>query len=401
MRIVVFCHSLVSDWKNGDAHFLRGVVTELMARGHDVEVFEPRDNWSRRQLELEHGAEAILAFGEAYPLLSSTAYDLATLDLDAVLAGCDLVIVHEWNAPELIARVGSHRARSARYVLLFHDTHHRSITDPASLSAFELRHYDGVLASGDAVAHMYVERGWSRRAWTWHEAADVRVFYPRRSIDAVALSDDDGAEALDRPVRVRHPYDGDIVWIGNFGDEERTVELEAFLLEPVRRLGARAAVYGVGYPDDLITKMAATGIEFRGWLANHLVPEVFAQYKVTVHIPRAPYVASLPGIPTIRPFEAAACGIPFVSARWQDAGGLFTPGEDFLVAHDTDEMTSHLQMLLTSRPERARLARHAFETVQACHTCAHRVDTLLDVYHEVRDGEHRQSTMAPLLVPAS
>jgi hypothetical protein len=43
MRIVVLCHSLMSDWNHGNAHFLRGVVADLLDRGHDVRVFEPLD----------------------------------------------------------------------------------------------------------------------------------------------------------------------------------------------------------------------------------------------------------------------------------------------------------------------------------------------------------------------
>ena len=46
VRVVIFCHSLVSDWNHGNAHFLRGVVSDLIARGHSVCVYEPRDAWS-------------------------------------------------------------------------------------------------------------------------------------------------------------------------------------------------------------------------------------------------------------------------------------------------------------------------------------------------------------------
>ena len=50
MRFVIFTHSLVSDWNHGNAHFLRGVATELVARGHEVRIFEPRDGWSLQNL---------------------------------------------------------------------------------------------------------------------------------------------------------------------------------------------------------------------------------------------------------------------------------------------------------------------------------------------------------------
>src|SRR5690606_35973689 len=217
-------------------------------------------------------------------------YRLDTLDLDRALDGVDLVLVHEWNDPALVARVGAHR-RSAGYLLLFHDTHHRAITAPREMARFDLRDYDGVLAFGDVVRRSYLERGWIQRAWTWHEAADVRVFYPRHEVPR-----------------------GDLVWIGNWGDEERSAELGEFLLEPARALGLSGSVYGVRYPEPAQQAVRAAGLRYQGWLPNHRAPEVFSRHRVTVHVPRRPYAGALPGVPTIRPFEALACGIPLISA---------------------------------------------------------------------------------------
>ena len=95
MRFVLFYHSLVSDWNHGNAHFLRGIVRELQARGHEVLVCEPSDGWSRQNLVAEQGAGAIGEFAAAFPDLRSLEYDLATLDLDALLGDADVVIVHE------------------------------------------------------------------------------------------------------------------------------------------------------------------------------------------------------------------------------------------------------------------------------------------------------------------
>src|SRR5205085_6148224 len=104
-------HSLVSDWNHGNAHFLRGVVSEFLARGHEVNVFEPRDNWSLQNLVSEHGPKPVDKFHAAYPRLKSISYDLATLSIERALEGADRVIVHEWNDPELVARIGRHRER--------------------------------------------------------------------------------------------------------------------------------------------------------------------------------------------------------------------------------------------------------------------------------------------------
>jgi spore maturation protein CgeB len=350
----------VSDWNHGNAHFLRGFATELIERGHDVRVFEPRDGWSLQNLLAECGAEAIHDFESAYPRLHSTLYDPQSLNVETALDGADVVLVHEWNEPDLVRRIGEHRSRNRGFRLYFHDTHHRSATAPESMSAYDLSQYDGVLAYGGVIRDLYRERGWCRQAWTWHEAADTRVFYPH-------------SQAM---------KEGDLVWIGNWGDGERAEELREFLIRPVKRLGLRARVYGVRYPADALEELADAGIEYGGWLPNYRVPDVFAQYRVTVHVPRRPYVRALPGIPTIRPFEAMACAIPLISAPWTDAEGLFRPGRDFLIASSGDEMTAHLRSVLCSSTLGQNLVESGLETIRSRHTCGHRVDELLEIVAE-------------------
>ena len=110
MRLVIFCHSLVSDWNHGNAHFLRGVATELRARGHELSIYEPEDGWSRRNLLKGYGAAALARFAEAYPGLESRCYPAQGFDLEAALSGADLAIVHEWNSPALVRGIGAMRA---------------------------------------------------------------------------------------------------------------------------------------------------------------------------------------------------------------------------------------------------------------------------------------------------
>ena len=361
MRIVLFVHSLRSDWNHGNAHFLRGVVAELVSRGHYVAVHEPADAWSVANLVADRGAAAADAYRGAYPTLGSMVYDPDALDLDGALDAADLVLVHEWNTPALVRQVGEHRARVGGYQLLFHDTHQRAVTEREALAAYDLAHYDGVLAFGRVIRDIYLAEGWAARAWTWHEAADARVF---------------------RPLPGR-PREGDLVWVGNWGDDERTAELREFLVEPVRALGLRARVHGVRYPADAREALAAAGIDYAGWLPNYEAPELFARYAVTVHVPRRPYARALPGIPTIRVFEALACGIPLVSAPWDDAEHLFTPGADFLVARDGADMRRQLRRVLDDPALARELAEHGRRTILARHTCAHRVDELLDIAAEL------------------
>lgn len=359
MKILLFYHSLLSDWNHGNAHFLRGVSSELLHRGHDVQVYEPRDGWSYTNWQRERGEQGMAEFRNAYPQLKSNFYDEST-DLEPTVRNADLVIVHEWNDPGLVERLGDLRQKHA-FRLLFHDTHHRSATTPEEIDKYELANYDGVLAFGEVVKRLYLENGWAQNAWVWHEAADTRVFRPLE------------------PDRL----EGDLVWIGNWGDNERTEELKEFLIEPVKRLGLKARMYGVRYPQKALKLLEDAGIEYGGYLPSCRVPEVFSRYRLTVHVPRTPYVKALPGIPTIRPFEALACGIPLVSSPWQDTENLFRVETDFLMAHDGEEMARCIQDVVQDPHMASSLRRHGLETIQEHHTCAHRVDELLDIYESL------------------
>ncbi|HXR61362.1 MAG TPA: glycosyltransferase [Solirubrobacterales bacterium] len=362
MKVVVFSHSLVSDWNHGNAHFLRGVATELQERGHEVTVLEPADGWSRSNLLATHGPAPLRDFATAFPHLQSRAYGPRGFDFEASLDDADLVLVHEWNEPSLVRRIGEHRARHGGYRLLFHDTHHRAATAPEEMSRFDLSRYDGVLAYGEVIRQIYLEHGWAARAWTWHEAADTRVFKP--------LSEDE--------------RQGDLVWIGNWGDGERSEELRAFLLRPARQARLSGSIHGVRYPRSARLRIRLAGLRYRGWIANHRAPQLFARHRITVHVPRRPYVEALPGIPTIRPFEAMACGIPLVCSPWEDAEGLFRPGRDYLVAADSQEMREAMEAIRDDPELAERLRRSGLETIRARHTCAHRVDELLAIDAELR-----------------
>ena len=365
LKFVFFAHSLVSDWNHGNAHFLRGVVSELISCGHEVRVLEPLRGWSLQNLRRERGDAAVAAFNEAFPRLRSTFYDPATLDLDHALEGADVVIVHEWNPPELIARLGRHRAQTRAFKLLFHDTHHRIVSAPEEMRALDLSNYDGVLAFGGALRSRYEQLANAPRAWTWHEAADTRVFRPM--------------PGLEKPL--------DLTWVGNWGDGERSHELMEYLIDPVRDLGLRARIYGVRYPAEAVRTLGEAGIEYGGWVANFRVPALFACSRLTVHVPRRFYREQLPGIPTIRIFEALACRIPLVTAPWQDSEGLFTPGRDYLVARDGGEMRRHLAHLLADPAFAEEVAERGHRAVLRRHTCAHRVQELLGICGELGVGE--------------
>jgi len=366
MKIAYFTHSLQSCWNHGNAHFLRGVLRELIVRGHDVAAFEPLGNWSLKNLLADAGESGLDSYRAGYPELSSTVFN-PKVPVEPLIEGADLVIVHEWNDPALVAEIGRLRARGARFHLLFHDTHHRAVSDPDAIRAFDLSAYDGVLAFGETLSEVYRRWGWRNRVWTWHEAADTRLFRP----------------PVEEQVR-----DG-LVWIGNWGDGERTVQLEEFLLAPAATARERLDIYGVRYPKSARALLACYGARYHGWTPNARAPSLFALHMATVHVPRRYYSTILPGIPTIRVFEALACGIPLISAPWVDSEHLFRPGKDFLFARDGAEMTSALRTLRED-PERVReLVASGYETIHARHTCSHRVNELLAIVDALASSPQR------------
>jgi spore maturation protein CgeB len=362
MRFVLFYHSLVSDWNHPSAHFLRGVTAELQAQGHAVRIFEPLNGWSLHNLREQGGDGVVKAFHAIYPNLRSTFYDPATLDLDAALADADVVLAHEWNEPALLRRLGEHRAATNSYKLLFHDAPHRPLKQPLELRAHGLSHYDGVLASSDGLRQMYERNSWAAQVWTWHEAVDTRIFRPWPP---------DPLQSLD------------LIWIGAWGSGERDNDLNEYLIDPIRSLGLRARFYGAGFPDAFMRTLRAARIDFAGWIPDFCIPAAFSLARFTVHVPRRLQADGLPHTPAIRVLEALACGVPVVTAPWEQVHELFTPGSDLLVARDRREMEQHL-IALHADPAYARfMAANGCQTVVTRHTCAHRVQELLGICEQL------------------
>jgi spore maturation protein CgeB len=356
MKFVYFTHSLASCWNHGNAHFLRGVLRDLVSRGHEVVAFEPAGAWSLDNLLKDHGDAGLEAYRRLYPELTSRTF-APDMGLEASLADADVVIVHEWNEPWLVAAIGTLRRKGAPFTLLFHDTHHRAVSDPDAIRQFDLDGYDGVLAFGETLAEVYRRWGWGNRVHVWHEAADTKLFCPPM-------------EETERR---------GLVWIGNWGDDERSAELESFLFRPAQTVGLPLEIYGVRYPDHALATLERYGVTYRGWLPNARAPEVFARHLATVHVPRRFYVDMLPGIPTIRVFEALACGIPLVSAPWRDSEGLFKTGADYLVAENEGQMERHLDAVRHDADLRRSLVENGLAAIRNRHSCAHRVDQLLAI----------------------
>ena len=368
LQIAYFAHAIRSDWNNGNAHFLRGLLRSLGQCGHDVEIFEPEDGWSVTNLrDEERGAESLRQFEDVYPDLHVSTYssmDVCGVEAKRrwreVLREKEIVILHEWNPPELAHCLLESREELG-FKMLFHDTHHRASSSPEQIRLFGTDRFDGVIAFGEVLRAIYRERFNIQRVWTLHEAADTTVFKP-----------------LPNAAKQR-----DVVWIGNWGDDERSLEICQFLLRPAEELRQyRFAIYGVRYPPDALRALENAGVEYGGYLPNLDGPMTYAAARVTMHIPRQQYAGAMTGIPTIRVFEALACGIPLISAPWVDAEGLFRQG-DFRWVRNTRESVAAIEDLLSDEQAAADQAARGLETVLARHTCLHRAQELTGICEEV------------------
>jgi spore maturation protein CgeB len=331
-----------------------------------VTCYEPLGSWSLSNLVRNEGAlavDAIDEFRRIYPELDVQFYngdDSFPAFAREHLRDAEIVIIHEWNDPAVVNSILELKSEF-RFRTLFHDTHHRAYTSAGQILQFRLDLFDGVLAFGEALRRIYLDGFGVARAWTFHEAADVNVFQP-----------------------LSLPKSDDLVWIGNWGDEERTRELQDFLIGPACELhGRKVVVHGVRYPENALQQLAAAGIEFRGYVPNLRAPLAYGRSRLALHVPRRQYANGLSGIPTIRVFEALACGAPLVCSPWTDAEELFRPGEDYVCVPEGRAMRDEIERLLRDHAARAQISANGLQTVRSRHSCAHRAGQLTEICREL------------------
>jgi spore maturation protein CgeB len=341
LKVVLFCHSLLSDWDNEPAHFLRAVVCELRRRGHLAVAYESREARSVQALLQGRSGRALeLELDEHYPELRASRgglvrYGAEGPNLEWALDTADLVLVHEGADPALIEAIGRHRAREGRYTLLFYDT-------SPSPSPCELSGYDAVLASASSLAQRYERLGWGRRVFVWREAVDPFRFRPSLRLERATA----------------------VLWTGGWTDREA---LSRWALQPVRAQALSSTWCGVGYPGSFLGELERAGAQHLGHVPQYRLPDLYARHRVALH---------LRGVPGVLLLEAMACGVPVISAPCEDSDRLFAPG-DLAVARSPAEVEVHLDELLNDAALAAQRARAALRTVRARHTVGHRVDDLL------------------------
>jgi spore maturation protein CgeB len=353
MNIVILGLTITSSWGNGHATTFRGLVRELSARGHDVLFLERDRPWYAENRDLPTPPYGRTAVYDSVEELFDR-FGPAVRDADLAVLGSyvpDGVTVGDWVT------------RRARGVTAFYD-----IDTPVTMTK---------LARGE---HEYLSPALVPRfdlylSFTGGPILEriERQYGARRAVALYCSCDPQIHRAAPDPSAV-----WDLGYIGTYS-EDRQPTLTRLMLEPARRRPEwRCVVAGPMYPEEIV------------WPANvervtHLPPAEHAAFytaqKFTLNVTRADMVAA-GWSPSVRLFEAAACGTPIISDDWPGLESFFIPGREVLVARTAADTVRYVHGL--PEEERQAIGRRARSRVLAQHTAAHRAAELEAYVMEAR-----------------
>jgi spore maturation protein CgeB len=344
LHIVILGLSITSSWGNGHATTYRGLVRELAARGHEVLFLERDTEWYAANRDLPrppHGRTVLYhSLGELKRRFTAQVRD------------ADLVIVGSY-VPDG-ARVGEWVTRVAHGVTAFYD-----IDTPVTLAQ---------LARGDAeyLTRALVPRYQLYLSFTGGPTLErLEHEFGAQVVRALYCSVD---PATYRPEPVPTRYD--LGYMGTYS-ADRQRGLTHLLMEPARLWWeGRFAVAGPQYPASIRWPANVRRIE-------HLSPALHRGFynaqRFTLNLTRADMIAAGYS-PSVRLFEAAACGTPIVSDAWDGIDEVLTPGREVLLARSAADVLAYVRDL----PDEERLAigARARARILAEHTAAHRAEEL-------------------------
>ena len=351
-RHIVFVGlSVTSSWGNGHATNFRGLMKELHRSGHAVTFLERDVPWYAAQRDLARP-----------PFGTTHLYD----DLDelrqihaAVVAEADLVVVGSY-VPDGVA-VAEWVLATAGGFVAFYD-----IDTPVTLAQLEagtcsylvpelIPRFDVYLSfTGGPTIDVLRDR--------WR-ARDARPFY--------CLVDDE----VYRPVAAEPQWD--LGYLGTYSPD-RQPAVESLLLDPARRCpDADFVVAGPQYPADLDWPVNVGRIEHLP-PADH--PAFYCGQRFTLNVTRADMIRA-GWSPSVRLFEAAACGTPIISDRWEGIEHFLRPGEEILLVDSGDDVVAVLAE--TSSDRREDIADRARRSVLRSHSAARRAEELVLILEDL------------------
>ena len=347
MRIVVLGLSITSSWGNGHATTYRGLVRALLDRGHDVLFLERDRPWYAGHRDLPDEADFVELYDSVEELRDRFEEDVR---------GADLVVVGSF-VPDGVA-VGDWAVSTARGMTAFYD-----IDTPVTLAKLAcgdeeylaprlVTRFDLYLSFTGGPTLRRLERVWgARRASALFCAADAERY---------------------SPLDVEPRYD--LGYLGTYS-ADRQPTLEQLLLEPARRLPrARFAVAGPQYPEGIDWPPNVERIEH---LTPTEHPAFYAAQRLTLNVTRADMVRA-GWSPSVRLFEAAACGVPVISDWWDGLDAFFGPEKEILVARGSEDVVGALR-----RDDLLEIGERARRRVLAEHTADRRAEQLERLVHDL------------------
>jgi len=356
MKIVIFGLTISSSWGNGHATIWRGLIRELISRGHNVIFFERDVPYYAAYRDLRH-----LPGGSLYIYKD---WLEARPKIERELAEADVALVSSYCPDAILA---SEAIWSADVLRIFYD-----LDTPVTISR---------LRRGETVPYVH-PAGLGNFDLVLSFTGGGALDYLRGELDARHVVPLYGSvdPTLHRPAPPHPAYAGTFSYLGTYSADRQSA-LRGLFLEPASRLPEKRFVLGgAQYPPDF------------PWLPNvffvqHLAPadhpSFFCSSRLTLNITRGA-MREVGWCPSGRLFEAAACGVPLVSDWWEGLDQFFEPHCEILLADSADDV---IDALATSEADLARIAQAARERVLAEHTAAHRAREFERIVAKAREQE--------------
>jgi spore maturation protein CgeB len=355
MKIAVLGLSITSSWGNGHAVTYRTLLQALRARGHDVLFLERDVPWYAKHRDMP-----VPPFGG---LALYRSLDELKARFAAKVRSADAVIVGSY-VPEGVA-VGRWAQETARGPVAFYDIDTPVTLAKLSRGEYEylaphlIPRYDLYLSFTGGPVLRLLERQYGARA--------ARALYC--SVDP----------ELYAPANVEPRWD--LGYIGTYS-ADRQPALESLMLQAAREWPeGRFVVAGPQYPHSIPWPRGVQRIEHLG-PPDHAA--FYAAQRFTLNVTRADMVRAGYS-PSVRLFEAAACGVPVISDVWPDIDEFFERGTEILLARSGDDVLRYLRQM--REPERRLIGIRARDRVLRAHTAAHRARTLLGYVEEIHGRE--------------
>ena len=345
LSIVILGLSITSSWGNGHATTFRALVKELDAAGHDVLFLERDMPWyaDNRDLPDPPWCRTEL-YGSLEELEDRFAGDVRA---------ADLVIVGSY-VPQG-DQVGDWVQHEAQGRTAFYD-----IDTPVTLAKLargeheylrpdQIAGYDLYLSftGGPTLRKLEDEFG-SPRARVLYCSVDPQLYFPEPQQPA-----------------------WDLGYMGTYSDD-RQPGVDRLLLQPAREWRhGRFIVAGPQYPESIAWP---SNVEYRPHLPPAEHRAFYNRQRFTLNITRADMVRA-GWSPSVRLFEAAACGVPIISDRWDGLETLLAPGREIVLADTAAEVLAVLRGM--DEDERLAMASRARARILAEHTAAHRAEQLV------------------------